>query len=322
VKADFRCRVCNSAGPFETYRAREMMFARGESFDYRLCSACGCLQIADIPADLSRYYGDGYYSFCERRGPSGLTGAMVRARNRHLSGRFDPLGAVISRLRPFEALASLRPLKLPRDARIVDVGCGGGELLLALQSAGFSQLLGVDPLLPGNLDLGAGLQLRRAELSSIDAAFDVVMFHHSLEHIADQRAALQSAHALLNGGGTCLVRIPTVSSYAWRHYGVDWSGLDAPRHLYLHSTESIRRLAAVCGFEVQGLMYDSTGFQCWGSEQYRRNIALMPEGTKAFAPAPGVFTARELRAFERRATQLNRERDGDQIVVYLRSGKK
>jgi len=35
-------------------------------------------------------------------------------------------------------------------------------------------------------------------------------------------------------GGWCVIRIPTVSSFAWEHYREQWVQLDAPRHFFLH----------------------------------------------------------------------------------------
>lgn len=318
VETRIACRVCGQAAPGPLLSVREMMFGSKERFDYFECGACGCLQIVDIPQDLGRHYGDGYYSFGARARRSGVTAMLVQARNRYLSGAADPLGWAVSRFKPYLALASLRRLKLARDARIVDVGCGGGELLLTLQSVGFTRLLGVDPFVAHELDLGAGLRVLKADLSEVKQQADLVMFHHSLEHIGDQSAMLAAAHAMLAPGGRCLVRIPTVSSWAWRHYGADWCALDAPRHLYLHSKKSIRLLAEAAGFEVEDIVSDSTTFQFWGSEQYRRDIRLMQPGSHDIAPAPGAFSDAELRDFERRARELNQANDGDQIVVYLR----
>ena len=312
------CRICDSAGPFQHHRVRDMMFGPGGHFDYRLCAACGCLQIADIPADLSVHYGEGYYSFGERTALGPLGGLLVRARNRHLTARPNLLGWALARLRPFRALASLQPLGLDTDARILDVGCGSGELLLALQSAGYNRLQGVDPFIAHDLDLGGGLRVQKAELDALHASsFDLVMFHHSLEHIVDEPAALRAAHRLLVPGGRCLVRIPTVSSHAWRHYGIDWCALDAPRHLVLHSRQSIAVLAERCGFSVCRISDDADAFQFWGSEQYRRGIPLMRSGCHDITPAPGAFTAAQLRDMARRAEQLNREHAGDQIAVEL-----
>ena len=40
-----------------------MMFGTRERFAYFECSACGCLQIETVPADMARHYPDNYYSF-------------------------------------------------------------------------------------------------------------------------------------------------------------------------------------------------------------------------------------------------------------------
>ena len=317
VAQDLRCRICGGAAAAE-FEVREMMFGSRERFGYFQCAECRCLQITEMPEGMARHYGEGYYSFAGARPRHGLRAALTRARNRHLVGAGDLVGWAVARTKPYLALASLRRLRLRRDARIVDVGCGGGELLLALQSIGFANLLGVDPFVSADLDLGGGLRVLRTDLDKLHGERDLVMFHHSLEHVADQQSNLAAAHALLVPGGRCVVRIPTVSSFAWRQYGVDWCALDAPRHFYLHSVASIHALAAQAGFRVEAIESDSTAFQFWGSEQYRRGIALMLPGSHAIAPAPGLFTPAELRAYARRAEALNRERDGDQIVVYLR----
>jgi hypothetical protein len=84
----------------------------------------------------------------------------------------------------------------------------------------------------------------------------------------------------------------------------------------LHSRDSIVLLAERCGFEVIRMNDDSDTFQFWGSEQCQRGIPLMRRGT--LEPESGQFTPSELRNFARRAAELNRQHDGDQIVVYLK----
>ncbi|MDR2012876.1 MAG: class I SAM-dependent methyltransferase [Rhodanobacter sp.] len=321
---NWRCRVCDNRQFAQTYWAREQLFGFDEVFEYKLCSSCGCLQIVVIPDDLDRYYGSDYYSMRSQPKPGGLKEVFIRARNRYLSGQFDVLGALFARLRPFRALASLRPLRLSRGVRILDVGCGRGELLQALQSAGFTRLSGVDPFVADDLDLGGGVKIRRAQLSDVISLivngdrepFDVVMFHHSLEHIDDAAGALRAAYTALRPDGDCIVRIPTVSSYAWRHYGINWCGFSPPCHFMLHSRDSIVLLAERCGFKVTNITDDADTFQFWGSEQCQRRIPLMRQGI--LTPMPGQFTASELRGFERRAAELNRQHDGDQIIVYLK----
>jgi hypothetical protein len=58
------CRICNSDGLDLPIELREAMFGTGETFQYERCSNCGCLQIAEPPADIGRYYPACYYFLC------------------------------------------------------------------------------------------------------------------------------------------------------------------------------------------------------------------------------------------------------------------
>ena len=294
-----------------------MMFGTGETFEYVQCPGCECLQITEVPANLGSHYGSSYYSYHPRSRPHGLAGRLVRARNRHLLGRFDPLGRWFAHWRPYPALASLGPLHLRGDERILDVGAGGGELLLALQDAGFRNLLGIDPFIPRDLELGNGLVIRNCSIDDVDGSWDVVMFHHSLEHMSDQASAMSAAARLLAPGGCCVVRIPTVSSWAWRHYGVHWAQLDAPRHLWLHSRRSLTLVADGAGLHVDRMECDSTAFQFWASEQYRHGLALVNEHTRTLQPAPNLFEHATLAGYTRRAAELNNIGEGDQLVAWM-----
>jgi hypothetical protein len=151
----------------------------------------------------------------------------------------------------------------------------------------------------------------------VTGEWDWVMFHHSFEHVPDPLETLRAAACLLARGGTCLIRIPTVSSEAWEQYGVDWVQLDAPRHLFLHSLESMERLAREAGLVVREVQFDSTAFQFWGSEQYRADIPLRDPRSYAVDPGASIFTAESLALFATRARELNAARRGDQAAFHL-----
>ena len=57
------CRICGNAEDNRTFEVREMMFGTRETFTYFQCAKCGCLQMVEIPSDMSRYYPPEYYSF-------------------------------------------------------------------------------------------------------------------------------------------------------------------------------------------------------------------------------------------------------------------
>lgn len=313
------CRICASTRVAGRHTALEMMNGTREPFAYFQCADCACLQIEDIPVDLARHYAGGYYSYTPPQRPTNpLKRWAVQARNRWaLHGR-DPLGWLMYRRAAACAVRSLRPLQLRRDTRVLDVGCGAGGLIFELAELGYRGVLGIDPFIDGDRRYDNGARVLELGLDEAPGRWDVVMFHHAFEHVPDPAATLHRTHALLDAGGHCLLRVPTVSSLAWQHYGVDWVQLDAPRHLYLFARESIARLAAATGFDVVDVAFDSDAFQFWGSEQYRLGIPLRDARSHAVNPAGGLFSPAALAGWARRAAELNRQGQGDQAAFLLR----
>jgi len=313
------CRICGAIHEHRTYTAKEMMLGLRDEHRYFECKQCGCLQIVTIPPDLARYYPENYYSYSNaaKMGNS-LKKALMRLRDTWAATGTGQLGRLVNFFAPNAKLASLRPLKITKDTRILDVGCGTGHLLLSLYEAGFKNLLGIDPFNRENIAYANGLRIEKRDIFSEQGQWDVVMFHHSFEHLSDQRATLQQAFNILKPGGVALVRVPTVSSFAWQHYGVHWVQLDAPRHLYLHSVKSMQVLAGKVGFTLEQTVYDSFALQFWGSEQYEQNIPLRDPRSYAESPKDSPFTPHKIRDFEARSRELNALNQGDQAAFYLR----
>jgi SAM-dependent methyltransferase len=320
------CRICGAPAR-RRFQAREMMFGTRERFDYVECAACLCLQIAAIPRDLARFYPPVYHG---RVGHEAAAGPVKRLARR-VVGRLasvDPRDRIgfsrIARLHPalrhYAAfLEPYRRLGMTRRHRILDVGAGGGQLVATLRGFGFDRAIGIDRFLDSSaLDARGRILVQRGEPADMAGPFDLIEFNHSLEHMPDQQAALRQCRALLAPDGAIRVRVPTVTSDAWDRYGTDWVQLDAPRHLYLHSHRSLELTAAQAGLRIAELACDSTSFQFWGSEQYRRDIALDDAASYAVDPNASIFTADQIAGFEAEARRLNLVRRGDQVDALLR----
>ena len=306
-----QCRICNYNGEGSAYTVREMMLGSGDPFLYFQCSRCQCLQIAEIPSDMGRYYPRDYYSYSptSRDKTDNPAVRWVRKLRNQCSVSDAGIGsAVIRFLFPNRKLLPLLDLGLNHDSRILDVGCGSGWRLFALREAGYVNTLGIDPFIGSDIAYANGLKIMKRTIHGVEGRWDVVMYHHSLEHIPDQAAALRATAALLAPGGTCLIRVPVVSSYAWEFYREHWYQIDAPRHFYLHSLSSMGLLAEQSGLAVHAVVYDSTVDQFRTSEMYRMGARSLQEAG---------FSRAQIRAWKRRAVELNREGRGDQAVFYL-----
>ena len=85
-------------------------------------------------------------------------------------------------------------------ARVLEVGCGKGELARALAAAGHD-VLAIDP------DAPAGPPFRRVTLEDLVAPepFDAVVASRSLHHLADLGLAVDRIALLLRSGGAVIV---------------------------------------------------------------------------------------------------------------------
>jgi SAM-dependent methyltransferase len=159
------------------------------------------------------------------------------------------------------------------------------------------------------------VKIVRGELQDLNGtSWDVIMFNHSFEHMPNQSDVLRTAAGLLAPAGRCLVRVP-VLGWAWEHYGVNWVQIDAPRHLFLHTTKSLCLLAASAGLDVVDIAYDSNELQFWVSEIYSRDIPLSSiDGHKPQT----MFSRSELQKFRAAARELNAKGRGDSATFTLR----
>ena len=305
------CKICGNGVGNREHRPQENMFASRKEFLYLECGSCGCLQLVTAPADMSLYYPDSYYSFGSPKGGVRLREFIRLLKNRSYFGPAFRFGRFWDARHPYLQLRSFSAMKVCRNAAILDVGCGSGRFVSDLFSLGFRNVLGIDPFIESDIKYGGRVAVRKCSLNTIGSGgWDVVMFHHSFEHISHPLEALETVRSLLAPNGRCLIRVPVVS-WAWNEYGANWVQIDAPRHFFLHTEKSMEILAETVGLEITRVEYDSTEFQFWGSELSKRGVAsglVQPEK---------YFSRRELADFRTRALQLNDEHRGDQAVFHL-----
>jgi SAM-dependent methyltransferase len=319
--ASHACEICGNSHDNRRFTAREMMFGSRERFDYIECSECGCLQLTNVPNDLSRFYPDEYYSFRDGAQPMGASLTVVAKRVRTAVLLRTPLGVVdafgrMKRIPPH--IYALTGLGLSTSSAICDLGSGNGQGVLWLLSQGLSNVTGFDPYAREERVVDQRLVLRKGGVDDLPGGWDLIMLHHSFEHMAAPAVVLKCLRERLNDRGSLVIRIPVADSFACRFYGADWVQLDPPRHLFIHTQRSIHVLANRTRLAVSRVFFDSHALQFWGSEQYKRDIPLRDPRSYYENTRADLFSASQIRGFQRQADRLNRRGWGDSAGFVLR----
>lgn len=315
IKKNCRCRICQTIDNHPVWIAREMMFGTGENFEYFQCTCCSCLQLLDIP-DLSKHYPANYYSLTQPDLSflSGLRWKLKKCFYRAMiSG--NAFSKTLSRIiLPKCRFLFLYPLRLKTTDRILDIGCGNGkQYLLPLRESGYSNVFGIDPFLSENIEYPNGLTIQKTTIDKIKDKFDLIMFHHSLEHIVNQDEVISSISSILNPNGTCIISIPVSDSFAWEKFSINWYQLDAPRHIFLHTRKSLALLLQHNGLQIVDVRYNSSFFQFVQSNQYKKNIPM----SQNYRPS---FLKRKIDRwfYATWSILLNKQQRGDQAIFYIR----
>lgn len=319
------CRICNGTS-LDFFVAREMMYGLRENFSYFECASCKCVQISEYPADMARHYPSNYYAYAPQpeAAQQGTIGRLKAVARSLAMGSGVIRNAWLQMPSNRSWIAKQANLKFYverfRDpsARMLDVGCGAGELLRNLRLVGFKNAEGIDPYIESDVVHQGRTLVWKRHLSEVAPSYQCISFHHSLEHMPGQAEVIAEARRLLAPGGVIIIRIPIVGKEAWRVYRENWVQLDPPRHFYLHSEASLRLLAQQCGLVVDEIVYDSYGLQIWGSELYLKDIPLLDERSPARG-SHAIFSSEELAGFDRHAADLNAASDGDQVMAILRA---
>ena len=151
-------------------------------------------------------------------------------------------------------LSVLEHVLPPPPCRILELGCGTGNVLQALGR--FGEAVGVerDPELRA-VGRAAGLDVRKGALPDDvpvdDSWADAVLLLDVIEHLDDDHAGLRAARRALRPGGVMVITVP---AYPWL-----WSGHDvALGHRRRYTAGTLRSVITATGLSLAHLGYFNT----------------------------------------------------------------
>ncbi|HEV8550975.1 MAG TPA: class I SAM-dependent methyltransferase [Polyangiaceae bacterium] len=210
-------------------------YAEENGFQLVKCAGCGLLYVSPRPSD-------GAVSQGARTGLHEGDAVLDRVGHFH-EGKVKTYLGILGRLFEPTALAKLKWL---------DIGCGHGELLVALETfAAFeTPPLGLEPSEPKRKAARArGLRVEDETFSATPGEFGGISLLNVYSHLPNPVEALRHWGSWVRPGGYLLLQTGDTAGLPYRHHHQPF---DLPDHLSFTNERLLRELLARVGFRVTG----------------------------------------------------------------------
>ena len=143
--------------------------------------------------------------------------------------------------------------KVDKSAKILDIGCAGGPLLLDLKAAGFKNAYGLD------FSENAVSKCKERGLENVfvmdghdpkfdTESFDIIISSDSLEHLENDMKALKNWHTILKPNGTLFIFVPAFM-YLWSEHD------EINHHYRRYTSDNLKKKVESVGFKVEKESY-------------------------------------------------------------------
>ena len=142
------------------------------------------------------------------------------------------------------------PLNLPKDANILDLGCGPGYFLDEMKERGYTNLTGVT-LSPGDVKLceSKGHKIKKYDLSFLpqsdgynDESIDFIFLRHAFEHSPYPIISLMEYNRVLRQNSKIYIEVPQPNCDRKHEWNLN--------HYSIFGEQQLAALLNRCGFDI------------------------------------------------------------------------
>ena len=239
------CNLCNQDNTFLISKVLDYRYELSKvEFNLVKCKNCGLVYFNPRPdsIEMKNYYPPVKY----------------------YNGHKKSLSALLSHLTLKRLINNIK--KYTKKGRLLDIGYGDGSFLYNAQNEGF-EVFGLDISSEAfeivNKKLGSNKNIFNCELEDCkfpNNYFDVITLCHVLEHLPDPKKTLYEIEKKIKDDGILIVSVPNIDCFVFKVFKRFWFSLDAPRHYYHFSYNTIDKILKLTGFKVIKISYPPMNF--------------------------------------------------------------
>jgi 2-polyprenyl-3-methyl-5-hydroxy-6-metoxy-1,4-benzoquinol methylase len=261
------CPVCNSSNASPTLAGRpDYEFGLTFESKYWKCRNSNCELVfvspKPTPDEISGFYG--VYST-------------------HVSNQEIKVISMATRISRFLYLKNITALfdkTSLNKVKVLDYGCGNGNLLQDLSAIGIKDIMGYD-MDPVACSFAAKQGLKVfSEIDKVktNGPYDYIFLNHVIEHLMDPENDIIDMMSNLNPNGRLIIRTPNSTSFLSTIFGESWRGWEVPRHLHIFNVKNIRLLinkmnnTSIISLKTSNLMFSGIFNESFHSDFSRKTI--------------------------------------------------
>lgn len=216
-----------------------------KTFDYNRCKNCDFIFISPSPLfyDTQQFYPskNEYYAYNQQNIPH-----LFKVLKKYYGNK-----NILSKVIKYSFYPHLQKISI---GRVLDVGCGVGHFLNVMKlfgwdTWGMEQDIESKQVVNKYHNVIDENMLRNND--DLRDSFDLITMTQVIEHVPDPKKLLSFINKIMKNTGTLYITTPNVSSNISLKFGIDWRGLECPRHICLYNPNSLKQLLLETGYEIE-----------------------------------------------------------------------